>query len=134
MSQRPPHNPDTAASRGPGARDGRQALARQQQRLHLFTHRAAAIQFSLPIDWSGLYDRRKRQHQHCSEYFLHDWSTLSKEGSRTEFSARAPKRPRVPVRKSMQSGGRRGARERTTPLQAEYELAGCGVGYLLRPS
>jgi hypothetical protein len=90
MSQRPPHDPDTAASRRPGARDGRQALARQQQRLQLLAHRAAPIQFSLPIDWSGLYDRRKRQHQHCREYFLHVWSSVSKGHDRDPNLVPAP--------------------------------------------
>jgi hypothetical protein len=69
--QRSPFNPDTAASRAPRASDGRQALARQQQWFHLLAHRAAAIQFSLPVDWTGLCDRCKRQEHHCSECFLH---------------------------------------------------------------
>ena len=71
MFQRPPFNPDTAASLGPRARDRRQALARQQQWFHLLTQRAAAIQFSLPIDWTCLSDRCERQQHHCSECFLH---------------------------------------------------------------
>ena len=46
-------------------------MARQQQRLHLLAHRAASIQFSLPVDWTGLCDRRKRQQHYCSQYLLH---------------------------------------------------------------
>ena len=33
--------------------------------------RAAAIQFGLPVDRTGLCDRCKRQERHCSECFLH---------------------------------------------------------------
>jgi hypothetical protein len=41
--QRPPFDPNAAARRRPGASDGWQTLARQQQWLHLLTHRAASI-------------------------------------------------------------------------------------------
>jgi hypothetical protein len=67
MFQRPPLNPNTVARRRPSARDGRQALASQHQRIHLLAHRAATIQFSLPVDWTSLSDRRKRQQHYCSE-------------------------------------------------------------------
>jgi hypothetical protein len=36
-----------------------------------FALAAAAIQFSLPVDWTGLCDRRKRQQHYCSQYLLH---------------------------------------------------------------
>ena len=70
--QRSPFDPDTAARRRPGARDGRQTLARQQQWFHLLAQRAAAIQFSLPVDWTCLSDRHKhRHHHHCGKCLLH---------------------------------------------------------------
>jgi hypothetical protein len=71
MFQRTPLDPDAAARSRPGARDGRQTLARQQQWFHLLAQRAATIQFGLPVDWTGLCDRCKRQEHHCSERFLH---------------------------------------------------------------
>ena len=84
MFQRPPFDPNAAAHRRPGARDGRQALARQQQWFHLLAHRAAAIQFSLPVDWTGFCDRRKRQQYHCSECILHVSSGI-RSRSRSQF-------------------------------------------------
>jgi hypothetical protein len=71
MFERAPFNPDTAASLGPRARDGGHAYSRPQQWFRLLAQRATAIQFSLPVDWTGLSDRYKRQQHHCSECFLH---------------------------------------------------------------
>ena len=52
--------------------DGRQALVRQQQWFHLLAHRAATIQLSLPVDWTGMSDRDEyRQYHHCGKYLLH---------------------------------------------------------------
>ena len=78
MFQRPPLDPNAAARRRPGPRDGKQALAGQQQWFHLLAHCAAAIQFSLPVDWTCLCDRCKhrKQHHHC-ECLLQVSSPLS---------------------------------------------------------
>jgi hypothetical protein len=44
----------------------------------LLAHRAATIQFSLPVDWTSLSDRRKRQQHYCSECSLHVSSGITK--------------------------------------------------------
>jgi hypothetical protein len=71
MSQRTLFDPNATAHRSPRARDGRHAYSCPQQWFRLLAQRAAAIQFSLPVDWTRLNDWCKRQQHHCSECFLH---------------------------------------------------------------
>jgi hypothetical protein len=67
MSQRMLFDPNATAHRSPRTRDGRQALACQQQWFDLLAHRAAAIQFGLPVNRSCLSDRCKHRQNRCRE-------------------------------------------------------------------
>jgi len=88
MSQRTPFNPDATPRRRPGARDGRYTFACLQQWSHLFAKRAAMIQFSLPVNRSGLCDRCKhRQNRHREEMLFHVSLKAGGKIARCEWSA-----------------------------------------------
>jgi hypothetical protein len=81
--QRPPLNPNAAARRRPGARDGRQALARQQQWFHLLAHLRGSDPIRPASQLDGLCDRREhREQQHHCKWSLHVSSRLSAESLR----------------------------------------------------